>query len=164
MADCKRRFGKAVTTYIHPAGKIIFTQVNEICDAGAIDIGGAETMAGSEAVDFGGGPGLADVVSRPQDADDADAVFSVVLEGTGDHDFVAYHRAIDHAALSGGEHVALPAGVLEPEEFGQVAGEGDEVGTAIVVEVGYHYLIAAAEIGSERVLDKIRRRRGSQQG
>ena len=53
------------------------------------------------------------------------------------------HRAIDHPALAGGQHVPLPARVFEPDQFGQAAGERDQVGAAIVIEIGGHHLIAA---------------------
>ena len=130
--------------------------------AGAIDIGGAQAVAGGEAVDFGDGPGFARIVVGAEDADDADAVFGLVGESAGQHDLVAHDDAIDHAALAGGEHVALPAGVFVPDEFGQAAGEGDQVGAAIVIQIGGHHLVAAFEIGGDGVLDQGRRRGGHQ--
>ena len=58
--------------------------------------------------------------------------------------------------------MALPAGVLEPDQFVHAAGERDQVGLAIVIEVGDHHLVAALQIARDRVLDE-RRRRGGQQ-
>ena len=120
-------------------------------------------MAGGQAVDFGDGPGFARIVAGAEDADDADAVLGLVGELAGEHDLVAHYHAIDHTVLAGGEHVALPAGVFEPEQFRQAAGQGDQVGAAIVIEIGSHHLVAAFEIGGDGVLDE-GRRRGSQQG
>ena len=60
--------------------------------------------------------------------------------------------------------MALPAGVFVPDQFGQPAGERDQVGPAVVIEIGDHHLIAAFEIGGDGVLYETRGRRGGQQG
>ena len=129
--------------------------------AAAIDIGDAQAVAGGEAVDFGDGPGLARIAAGAENADDPDAVLGLIGEFAGENDFgmSPIDDAIDHVGLAGGEHVALPAGVLVPDEFGHATGEGDQVGFAIVVEVGDHDLVAAVEIGGDGVLDEGRRRR-----
>ena len=131
--------------------------------AGAIDIGGAQAVAGGEAVDFGDGPGFARVGAGAEDADDPDAVLGLIGEFGGEDDFIAHDDAIDHVALAGGEHVALPAGVFVPDELGQAAGQGDQVGAAVVIEVGNYDLVAAFEIGGDGVLHEDRRR-GGQEG
>ena len=64
--------------------------------------------------------------------------------------------------LAGRQHVALPAGVLVPDQFAHAARERDQVGLAIVIEVGDHDLVAAAEIRGDGVLDEGGGRRGGE--
>ena len=81
-----------------------------------------------------------------------DAVLGLVGEPAGEHNLVAHHGAIDHTALAGGEHVALPARVFVPDQLGQAAGQRDQVGAAVVIQIGSHHLVAAFEIGGDGVL------------
>src|SRR5262249_29656448 len=69
-----------------------------------------------------------------------------------EHDLVADDGAVDHAVLAGGEDVAFPIGAFEPEEVVEAAGEGDEVGVTIVIEVGDDDLVTAAEVVGDDVL------------
>ena len=64
---------------------------------------------------------------------------------------------------AGGEHVALPAGVFVPDEFAHAAGERDQVGAAVVIEVGGDHLVAAAEIGGDGVGGESRGRGGGKE-
>ena len=106
--------------------------------------------------------GLKRIGAGAKNADNADGVLGFIVEFAGENNFVADHRAVDHAGLAGGENVALPARVLIPDEFAHAAGERDEVGFAIVVDVGDNYLIAATEVGGDAVLDEGRGRRSCQ--
>src|SRR5471030_3342091 len=137
-------------------------RVDHYAVAAAVDIGGAQEVRSGQAIDFGDGPGLAGVAVVAQHGDDADAVFGLVGEFAGQDnvgDRVALHGnhgAVDHVGKAARDHVALPARILIPDEFGEAAGKGDEIGLAIVIEVGNRYLVAALEIGSDGVFGEAR--------
>ena len=123
--------------------------------AAAGGVGDAEAVGGGDAVDFAGGPGLADVGAGGEDGDDTLAAGGFVFETAGEDDLQLAagleDRAVDHAALVGCQDVALPGGVFEPDEFLHAAGQGDEVGFAVLVEVGGDHLVAALEVRGEGV-------------
>ncbi len=124
-------------------------RVDDYAVSAAIDIRRAQAVGGSQTIDFGDGPGTAGVTIVVQHGDDADAVLGLIGEFTGQDDvgdgiaLHGNHGAVDHVGEATGDHVALPAGVLIPDELGEAAGQGDEIGFAIVIGVGNHYLIAA---------------------
>jgi hypothetical protein len=101
---------------------------------------------------------------------DAGAALRVHGKAGGQHDFgnaVAVHipgRQIDHAGEILGDDVALPAGILEPYQFGHAGGERDEVGFAVVVHVDRHDLVAACQAGGDGVFGKAGGRRGGKGG
>ena len=137
--------------------------------AAAVDIGPAQAVRGGEAVDLRGRPGLARVAVVLQHRDHADAVLRLVGELAGQHDLgdaVAIGvpgRAVDHARLIADDDVPLPGRVLEPEQLLHAAGQRDQVGLAVVIHVGDDHLVAALQIGGERVLDEFYGAAGGQE-
>ena len=118
-------------------------------------------MGGGEAIDFADGPGLADVGAVGEEAHHADGAGGFVFKGVGDEKLrravvVGIHGpGVDHALEAGGEHVAIPVWGFEPEEFGHAGGEGDEVGLAVLVDVGGDDLIAALEVRGQDATFKV---------
>ena len=55
-------------------------------------------------------------------------------------------------------------GILEPDQLRHAAGQRDQVGLAVVIEVGDHHLVSAAQVGGDGVLGEARGRRGGEQG
>ena len=64
------------------------------------------------------------------------------------------HCKINHASTVCCDDVSLPAGVFEPDELAQPAGEGDEVRSSVCIQISGYDLVASTEIGSDRVLSK----------
>ncbi len=136
--------------------------------AAAIDIGRAQAVRRGNAVDLGRSPEIPRVAIMTQHGNDARTFLRLIGEPRGQHDFGyafgigANHSAIDHARLLHGDDVAFPSGVLVPHQFGQAAGEGDQVGPAVVVEIRHHHLVSTGQTGGDGVLRKAGRRRGNQ--
>ena len=103
-----------------------------------------------------------------QDGDHADAVLRLVRELAGEDDLgdavaIGVERgAVDHAAESAGDDVPLPGGILEPDQLRHAAGERDQVGLAVLVQVGDHHLVPAAQSGGDGMVGEPRGRRGGE--
>ncbi len=93
-----------------------------------------------------------------QNRNDPDALPGVIGELMREHDFrdaVAIGvpgREVDHVRQVDGEHVPYPRRILIPDQLLHPAGECDDVGFAILVQVGNHYLIAALQVGGDQML------------
>ena len=93
---------------------------------------------------------------------DSNAVLRLIGELVGDKqlgDAIAIgieSGGIDHALEPARDHVPFPCWILEPDQIRESAGERDDVGFAIAVQVRDHYLIAALQIRGERVNCKVR--------
>src|ERR1017187_2253947 len=72
------------------------------------------------------------------------------------------HRAVDHTGQAGGDDVALPGGILIPDQLRHAAGERDQVGLAVAIEVCRDRLVAALEVAGDGMFGKARRRAGRQ--
>ncbi len=136
--------------------------------AAAIDIGGAQAMGSGELVDFLDAPGLARVAVVAQHGDLPQATAGLHGEFAGEHDVRDAaagridHRAVDHTGQAGGDDVALPGGILIPDQLRHAAGERDQVGLAVAIEVCRDHLVAALEIAGDGMFGKARRRAGGQ--
>ena len=58
------------------------------------------------------------------------------------------------------DDVPLPGRILEPDQLRHAAGERDQVGLAVMIQVRDHHLVAAAKSGGDGVFGESRGRRG----
>src|SRR5437016_2993812 len=62
--------------------------------------------------------------------------------------------AVDGAGNIPDNHVALPGGIFEPDQFSHSAGDRDQIRLAVVIDVGDDNLVTTVQISGDCVLYK----------
>ena len=130
---------------------------------GSVKIGPTDSMRCGQFIDLLQFPWLTRIAVMMQNAHFADAFRGVVREFPRDNDLGnaivinVLRGAVDQVCQTGGEHVRLPCRIFVPHQIGISGSQPDNVGLAVMVQVGDHYLIAALQPGGNGVFGELQR-------
>ena len=159
--DCRHEPFAAQTSGDDVARPALRPRRDQDLRAGTVDVCEAQPVRCRNAIDFLHRPRLSRISLVSEEGDDARAFRVHIREFVCERDLgnavvvdVEGCR-VDGLADARREDVLLPIRVFVPTQLFEAAGQGDDVRSAVAIQVGDDHLIAAGQTGVDRVGDEI---------